>query len=285
MAGYPHPREDSTRAPFEVIVGTVGKEAEFCSGSLVSWLYDQGLTPDDHLHGYQCNCSRRNDYLVHSTADSTAHGGEYVIGGAQGVLFGSDTYIAAIKALTEAIVECRPGVDEHVGMHTHVGMQKQDGTEMTMTEKKRLLRNYLALEDQILVLAAGAFRSVRNNGCTTARLNSRYYTSSPGFWTCRAEDIPVGQLPGRPTLNFCTGKGTIEFRVWNATRVDWRMILAGAVSSGLVEAACQERDAGRPGDMDLLEHLEHLLNADMIQLVERQRKAFATNGGRLNPAY
>lgn len=272
--GYPHPREDETRAPFTEILGTFGLECEMASGNLAPILHEKELAPSPHLHGYQCACSERDRYLVHPTSDCTAHGGEYVLGGSSGMLFGSDTALAATRAMEDAIMEGRAEVDEQVGMHTHVGFGKKDGTAMSTLEKRRLVKNYLALQDQILVLAAGAFNHVRSNGNTEPMLRLYGVEINATFWSTRVESQRF-ELPGRPTLNFHTGKGTVEFRVWNGTRAQWRMIVAGGVSTAMVEAACQERTVEGPDAMDLTEHLHGLLTPDVLVLIDRQRKAHA----------
>lgn len=284
--GYPDPREDSTRASMEVLVGTIGHEGEFSAGELAPWLASRELAPPDGmLHCYQCSCNQRDSFLVHPTSDCTAGGGEYVIGGSRGVLFGSRTYIAATTALAEAVAEERACISTSVGLHTHVGWQKKDGTDMDMNEKRRLVRNFLGLQTQIRVLAAGAFDQVRPQG---GQLDSNDVGArlTPEFFKRPIEELGY-RLPSRCSqssygsspINFSTGKHTIEFRVWNAARSQWRMVLAGGVSVAMVEAACQGREVRGLDEEDLTDHLEGLLPADVLGLIDRQR-TFHAGGTR-----
>lgn len=278
---YPHPREDTSRALHDdrELVGTVGQEGELSQGNLCEWLSNRELSPPDaRLHNYQCTCDERDKYLVHPTSDCTAGGGEYVIGGAQGVLFGSATYIAATGALAEAAVEERACISESVGLHTHVGYQKMDGTNMSDHEKRRLMRNFYALQEQIRVLSAGAFPAVRNQGGKYTHENFPGVRAGASWWKAPIEDMRF-TLTGRGyPLNFHTSKPTIEWRIHNATRSQWRMVMVAGVSVAMTEAACQGREVGGPDNMDLLDHIGDLLPVDVIELVERQRTFWATYG-------
>lgn len=268
---YPPPETTPTVMPF---TRTVGHECEYASGSdLASWLFARGHTADDRLHGYQCRCSTANRFAIHSTQDGTAPGGEYLIGGSYGVVFGSEPYIKAVRILAEGVAAVRNEISEGVGMHTHVGT-----SDLNQGDKVTLLRNYLVYQDQILLLAAGSFREVRNNGCTTARLEPSSFeracaTGRSDFYRVDPDALaPVVYLPSRPTLNFQGRNPTVEFRVWNSARSAWRMVLAGAVSAAMVEAAKQRRYANFDSPGDLTDFLRGLLTPDVVVLIDRQRK-------------
>lgn len=282
------PMSDASIAPYK---RTVGLEVEFSSGSAVRWFHENGHAPDDHLHGYGCGCSERANYPIHPTQDCTAPGGEYIIGGPRGVLYGSDRFYKATAIAEQGFIEGRCTSNERVGMHTHVG------NTLSTPQQRILLRNYLAMQEEFQVFASGAASCVRDNGCTSSRIglnnylgSGREYIRSIGdvtdsiwneFWASDPRNWTVN-LPGRPTLNFQTGKGTVEFRVWNSSRVQWRMVLAAGVSSAFVEAAAQERVAPAPeriggnrlaASITLEEFLDGLLTPDLIGLMARQREA------------
>jgi hypothetical protein len=274
MPFYPRdPFSVDTTAPYK---RTIGIEVEISSGGeLVNWLFDRGYAPDSTLHQYHCGCSA-DEYPIHPTEDTTAGGGEYLIGGSRGVLYGSAPMMETLSIMERGMYECRAEADSSVGMHVHVGV-----SDMTQTQKITLLRNYLAYQDDFLRLAAGPSRKVRNNGCTIPWLHSRRWVNQTyndkTFWDAEADEIRAvvsdrGQhLPGRPTLNF-HGKGgaTVEFRVWNTVRTKWRMMLAAGVSSALVEASAQERHAKPNSNVSFQDFLGDLLTSDLLALVERQ---------------
>lgn len=285
------PLNDDTIAPYK---RTVGLEIEVSSGATAaSWLHSRGYAPSNRLHDYQCSCRESIDYPVHPTSDCTAPGGEYLIGGPKGVLYGSPRFFKATSIAEQALLAARAETSDSVGMHTHVGM---DGLEVS--QRRILLRNYLAMQEEFQWLAAGAAGAVRNNGCTSSRINmdrlkiqrwDNYTTSSERmdraewdeFWASHPRDWAVNQFPARPTFNFQTGsKGTVEFRIWNSTTVQWRMVLAAGVSSAFVEAAKQERVAPPPeweshkAAVTMEEFLYDFVTADLIGLMMRQRAAF-----------
>lgn len=265
--------EVSTDAPYR---RTVGHEFEYASGTdLAQVLADNGhAPPGGRLHGYGCNCEESDDFAVHPTSDCTAAGGEYLIGGNHGVLFGSPQYYLATKALADAAMVVRPTVDTRVGGHTHVGSD-----DLNEPEKWRLVRNYIAVQDELSVIMAAGLATARSNGHAEPKLSERYFDNGvDGFWTLPADQLSermrhLGRyLPSRPTLCFGTSTGhTVEFRGWNSTRAQWRMIVAANVSSGMVEAAKRGVEADK--GTDLVRHLSGLLKYDVIALIQRQRKA------------
>lgn len=259
----PDPFAADTTAPYK---RTIGHEVEYSAGSILAQkLHELGLTDDDGLHNYQCGCGTRTP--IHSTEDSTARGGEYLIGGPNGVLFASDYYIEVIKAFSAAAIEVRCATGERVGMHTHVGT-----ADLGLVQKRLLLRNYLALQDDLLDLASSHMREVRSNGCTAPRLPTSHYIRSDADWTRDIHEIDW-HLPGRPTLNFgdYPNRHTVEFRVWNSTRSAWRMYLAGGISSALVQASADGHVAGKPGDVSIAEFLHDYMTPELAVMVHRQK--------------
>lgn len=271
---YINPNDDVTVAPYR---RTVGHEVEYSSNPEVADVlrrkgYGTPRLPGGYqLHGPGCSCDQTDNYPVHTTSDATAGGGEYLIGGSQGVLYGSPRYVEATRVLSECANEAGCGTTTSVGMHTHVG-----ASDLTPGQKILLLRAYLRYEADIRLLAAGPLHKQRDTGYAPSKLTVSYDVHPrSSFWELPEDALGEGfNFPGRPCLNF-HGKGqgkTIEFRIWNSTKAQWRMILAGAVSSALVEAAAQNRKAHHDNPAPMTEFLKGLLTPDILLLIERQRK-------------
>jgi hypothetical protein len=257
----PDPFSVDTEAPYK---RTLGHEVEYDSGvEIVGNLYAKGLCDSTSIHGYHCGCG--SSWAIHCTEDGTAPGGEHVIGGPNGVVFGSQLYLDIITAFSDAAIEVGCGVSDDVGMHTHVGI-----SDLTNAQRCNLLRNYLALQDDIVNLASMADAEVRSNGNTSPRVNENHYIQDRSDWTKDIFALEHWALPGRPTLNFHTGRPTVEFRVWNSTKSAWRMYLAGGVSTALVQASFDGHVAGAPGDVSLFDFLYDYMTADLRVLVQRQ---------------
>ncbi len=282
MAGlfYPDPSLDRTVAPYS---RTCGHEVEYSSGAEVARILQESGngTPSNRLgqlHGYACGCADRDNYPIHTTSDSTARGGEYLIGGSRGVLFGSDAYMKATKILSEAAIEIGCGTDTSVGMHTHVGVTDPDGTNRLSTGQMiNILRIYVRYLNEIRMLAAGHMDEPRDNGCTTGNFDLNQYLSYRAgvdvntFWNADENSLSV-QLPCEGHFRFQTEHNTIEFRVWNSTKTQWRMVLAGAVSSALVEAGKENRRAHPDTPATFTEFMKGLFTPDILVLIERQMK-------------
>lgn len=257
----PDPFSVRTDAPYK---RTLGHEVEYESGiEIVGVLYDKGLCDSNSIHSYHCSCGTR--HAIHCTEDGTAPGGEHVIGGPNGVVFGSQLYLDIITAFSDIAIDVGCGVSHDVGMHTHVGI-----SDLTHVQRCNLLRNYLALQNDIVNLASMADAEVRNNGNTTARISERSYIQDRSDWTKDIFALEHWALPSRPTLNFHTGRPTVEFRVWNSTKSAWRMYLAGGVSTALTQASFDGHVAGAPGDVSLFDFLYDYMTPDLRVLVQRQ---------------
>lgn len=287
---YPNASEDRTVAPYK---RTVGHEVEYSSGADVAALMQDAGTatpPLDimrstsRLHGYACNCEHRDNFPVHTTSDSTARGGEYIIGGSRGVLFGSEAYMKATKIMSDAAIQIGCGTDTNVGMHTHVGIEDPDGgNRLSRGQLLNVCRVYVRYLDQIKALAAGSHETPRDNGCCygnswdfITHLSGGYgrtATSEKTFWNedenRLAENFP---LPNDSHIRFSTEHRTIEFRVWNSTKAQWRMVLAGAVSTAIVEAGFQNRRAHPDNPATFVEFMKGLFTPDILMLIERQLK-------------
>lgn len=111
-----------------------------------------------------------------------------------------------------------------------------------------------------------------------------YPASTNDLWDPRIDELGIIDIQSSTTtfryrVNTTAGaarmgdgrKPTIEFRVWNTMVSKWRLYMAAGISSALVEAAAQGREAPQDGMISLEEHLEGLLTDDVLALMERQR--------------
>jgi hypothetical protein len=97
----------------------------------------------------------------------------------------------------------------------------------------------------------------------------------------RAYNSPVGESywPDGDYIASRTSKGhwlndarhTFEFRLWNATRVEWRMRLAVSVSVAVVDAAADGVDVTKNDPRTLEEVLAPYLDDDAWAGILRQR--------------
>lgn len=342
MTFYPDTDEGvPTTAPFrrrvghEVEINNCGPRSD---RAFVDYLWERGYgTPrllhgyGNGLHGYHCRCVKAQQFAIHTTYDGTAPGGEHIIGGKKGVLFGSPAYMEAIGIIAEAADVTGGQGTNGTGGHIHVSMQG-----VGKAKAIHLFRNLTVLWGQILELASGPWDEVRRNGNMTppdhgqdlVRVtipnprrdeipecppypqaevrnlnydgwgNSRWernpnyqqeydayvqwrntYGNDPhsifvGPWECNPPSAAQGIQSLSNAFRFrATSRmpKTIEFRVWNTTVSRWRLYMGAGVSAALVEAAAQGRNLPQEGDTDLLDHLDGLLTADLVALVERQR--------------
>ena len=345
MSFYPDTDEGvPTTAPFrrrvghEVEINNCGHNGD---RAFVEYLWDQGYgTPrlqgygyGNGLHGYHCRCRHANNYPIHTTYDGTAPGGEHIVGGTKGVLFGSPAYMEAIGIIAEAADATGGQGTNGTGGHIHVSMQG-----VGKVKAVNLWRNLGVLWGQLRELASGPWDEVRSNGnmhppqpgddlaritianpvtpppmpprpsmglwvedpgpISADRTRSGRLVSNPNYerdyavwsewhstygrnphqlqvgpWDCE----PRAALEIRSTSNAFRFQATsrmpktIEFRVWNTTVSRWRLYMGAGVSAALVEAAAQNRNLAQDADTDLLDHLDGLLTADLVALVERQR--------------
>lgn len=233
---------------------------------MVQQLFDDEMCVDRNLHGYHCGCDSRDDWMIHATSDCTASGGEYIIGGSRGILFGSDKYVEIIQRFSDHAIDAGCSVTGNVGMHTHVDLRG-----LTVNAQRLLLRNYLVVQRDFQRLVKGPLQACRSNGCTAPTLEPSHYMRTEEHWTCDPMDLDFG-LPGRPTLNFHgNGRRTVEFRVPNSTKAAWRIYLVGAICSALVESAADGHSF--PRETPILEALEAYLTPDVVVLAERQMNA------------
>jgi len=236
--------------------------------------YDDNDNPVDvfGLHSYQCDCDMADQYLVHTTSDCTAPGGEHIIGGLSGVLYGSPIYMEALDAVAQAAKTSGSHGANNTGGHIHVSTEDARPGDLLV-----LCRNVLNLWSQLETLAEGAFDGgVRSNDCmngvfTASAVNydAEYDPDTDDLWNVDPDKVHEVHTSSSAIRVSSGARETVEFRLWNTMVSKWRLYMAAGVSAALVEAAIARRET--TPSMDLLDHLDGLLTPDVVMLVERQR--------------
>lgn len=231
-----------------------GFECELSAGAVdtLSILADQGLAPGGYLHSYHCwcdDCSYTSQWAIRGQEDCTADG-ELIT---KILTYGSDEADRTIAALADALQRARATTSEGVGFHVHVGREDMDNAA-----QMRLFRMFLKYQDDLNELASTAFRSVRDfNSPLVLRERGEVYNPDSGryeyvtqadrFWT-DDERNPYQYVAG----SWLVAKDrTHEFRLWNATRVEWRMHLAVGLSVAMVNAAVAGVSVSKDSDVPL----------------------------------
>lgn len=205
-----------------------GFECEVARGATATLeiLAGQGLTASEYLHEYHCRCGDCDpfhpDYLFHGQEDCTADG-EIITSVLE---YGSDRADRAFSSLSAALTTARADVSTGQGLHVHV-----ETDDLSPAAKVRAQRLFFRYQQDIGELAGARFGEVRSYNepvCVPG-----YWASE--FWTGNPEHGPVAHWLRGMWLN--CGSPTWEFRLWNATRVEWRMRMAVAVSVAIIEAA------------------------------------------------
>lgn len=191
------------------------------------------------LHSYHCSCPQRCTPFRQSPdwtaqADCTADG-EII---SRVLDYGSPEATLAIDKLTEALRVGRARTSTDQGVHIHV-----DEEGMTPEAWVRLWRLWFRYNDDIQDMARGRWDEVRSYN-TPNRLQDLVGEPGERRWTHFWND-PEDEVANTIDSPFYRGNqiaphsrhGTTEFRIWNTTRVGWRLHLAVGVSVGLVEAA------------------------------------------------
>jgi hypothetical protein len=235
--------------------------------SLASELSDRNLCGTDHLHEYHCRC---RDVCDHDPArpypwtaqqDCTASG-EFI---SKPLEFNSPEFRDAIAGLSEAMLDLdvSPGRRGHnVGGHVHV--DAADFGPANSVQRWRLRRLFLLHQDELGLLASGSQREVRryNEPMRT------YYADD--FWSDECGGSRRELVGG--WLRSSSVK-TCEFRLWNSTRLEWRMHLHAGISVAMMTAALDWRNlppVKRDDDTPLLDRLAPYMDERTAELAERQ---------------
>lgn len=243
---------------------TFGFEAEFTDGAdrVIHALTAAGfaMQPEGSggtrgLHGYHCDCGGCRDLIgnpFRAQRDSSC-GGEIISG-----IFRADDWDRATEcmhALQEAALDTDAGIDTRCGMHVHIGAT--DTTELASPEA--LTMSWLGVEPLLWEHVAGAAwagrRGSQNNLLSTAildRMQNDRIWDNYGIYP-RAENEMDGlddavkeeyvrrfkiHLQSMGWDRHCDlaraqHGGLYEMRIFNATRVAWRIELACRLSVAL----------------------------------------------------
>lgn len=247
-----------------------GFENELSSGAsdVISRLHEKGLAATSRLHYYHCDCDECEvedvEWLFHGQEDSTVDG-EIIT---SILTYGSGKAEAAFKALAEVHREVRPTVESNAGFHVHV--EKDDLDDAALC---RLWRIFYRYQDDLEILAAGKLSYVRGyNQKHSAPSNLR-----KTIW--EAETFSEARHSAEGSWLYYK-YNTVEFRLWNATRVEWRMRMYVAISVALVEAAKNGEDVTADDERSFDDFIAPYLSADGWRGIERQRAWYASVQGK-----
>lgn len=211
-----------------------GIECEL-SGGTSDVLDNLGL---DSLHSYHCDCSRcepeRSSPDWTAQEDCTADG-EFI---SRILTYGTADAVDAINAFGAALLAARATHSNGQGLHIHVGTE-----DMTPESWVRFWRLWFRYQDDIAKLAQGSYDRVRSYNVPVRFsdvVGEWDRTPEAEFWS--GDDAIVARRIGRPYnraswVNPQTPHGTAEFRLWNSTRLAWRIHLAVGVSVALIQAS------------------------------------------------
>lgn len=208
---------------------TFGIECEVAHGGavLAQVLHDRGLAYDNEPHPYHCRtaacCSytRATPWTVQQ--DCTC-GGEAI---SHILEWGTGHANEAIAGLARAMADSRVTIDATAGNHVHVGHDGHDEDSI-----HRMYRLFLRYQDYELTAVAQASLS----GVRTYNAKVTHQWCARGadnlFWQGATE--PKYQPRGRWVE---PESATFEFRLWNSTRMEWRLYLHAALSVAIMDAA------------------------------------------------
>lgn len=216
---------------------TFGFEAEFGTNiaTLATAMHDAELIGMRDPHPWHCSCDNchfgsDNPYPYRAQTDSSC-GGEII----------SSVHDTSNWALARAhmldlerlawSLDVEPSLD--AGFHVHVGIP---ATSTNWPDwQGRLPLVFAQWEDVLVELAGGRWPEMRSFNHSIVPAVARfedywrtYRQESRGDYTLqdvRNYFYDSDNLSRHSTINFSTNHGTIEFRLWNSTRVAWRMEL------------------------------------------------------------
>lgn len=240
-----------------------GIECEVESGT-VGLLDALGL---DSVHDYHCDCSDCDpfrsspDFTIQE--DCTADG-EVI---SRVLAYGSPEATDAIALLADALKSSRATTSTNQGLHIHVGTEAM-GHEAWVY----FWRLWFRYQNDVGDLAAGRFGDVRSYNSPNI-MTYQIGDCAETFWS--SDDlIDVYRRMGRTYcrthwVNCTTGHDTVEFRLWNATRVEWRIHLAVGVSCAIVQAALDGVNVTEHDERTLVDVLAPYLTTDTYAAIVR----------------
>jgi hypothetical protein len=246
-----------------------GWESEFEAGSetLLPVLYDRGLIADPDMHAYHCRCSDCDplpDRVNPFTAQEDCSCDVEVI--SKPFAFGSDEHMNTLDAFAAALRDGEATPGRSAGNHVHVNRE-----DMEAGDHRRLWRLFTRYADDLDYIAKGGFKE--NRGYNSPP-NLRYSLPERRdiFWNGNDEEWFSTFREHGASCSWLTPRShvTYEFRLWNSTRMGWRIFLHSALSVAMVEAAVGGVEVVKDDPRELPEVLGDHLHPEAIGLLVRQ---------------
>lgn len=209
-------------------------EVEYGGGNLAIALHDAGAKQDDKVHRYHCSCAgcsydRDSPWTVQ---DDCSCGGEAISKVLKwNVGVGpDDEAAAAIATLGKAMRTARTSPGRSAGNHVHVGHNFLPRYDNGLVNDNLLVRLFFRYQNEELNAVAGARDKVVRS--YNAPLTTRWLTEDmrEHFWDGTGRYAPEGRWLARR-------ERTHEFRLWNSTRMEWRLHLHAGLSVAMMAAA------------------------------------------------
>lgn len=252
----------------------LGIECEVSAGALdtIECLYRGKQAGSSYLHEYHCCCpvcTPDREWNWTGQEDSTVDG-EII---SRILTWGPDAW-GAIDGLAGALAEARAEANpldgksgSGAGNHVHVeNVLQTDDDGLTCEYMLRLLHLFWRYGEQ-----DGALDGLASAGARSMRgYNSRLRPQ----WDMDTDDMKPRQLSTDGWLRCGPHRTTVEFRLWNATTVGWRLHMHAGLSVGMMSYAIadpdEHPDVTEDDDRHLLDVLRPFLDADTITYAERQ---------------
>ena len=288
---------------------TLGFELEFTSGveQLIRLLTERGFANqrEERLHSYHCDCETCRDLdgvTFRAQRDSSCPGGGEIISG----IFSSDdwdTATAAMHALQEAALDVDAAIDTNCGMHVHLGESDGDMLapapilSMAWLGVEPLLWEHVATS--VWAQRRGSQNHLLSQTMVDMVQNSRIWDRHD-IYPVAERDLgmtPMGFqqdyvvefrriLGGMGWDRHCdlaraNHGGVYEMRIFNATRVAWRIELACRLAVALADPAVATHFATATDRFLFGE--EDRLSARMVMLRNGYRRGGRQYTGRDQP--
>lgn len=207
---------------------------------VLSYLHDIGAAATPDFHSYHCRCGSCNyaneEFLFFGQDDCTVDG-EII---STILEYGSERHRKAVSAISSAMVKCGANTWGNTGLHVHV-----DRSGFTTRRQRRILHRLVyRYAPDLCEIAAGSQETVRGyNDPPESALNAPFGSADWYGGYSRFDAWDSTQIPHCGSW-LSEKSNTYEFRMWNATRAEWRINLAIGLSVAMVRAALERQDTG-----------------------------------------
>ncbi len=261
---------------------TVGFEFEVARNGLavLAELDSRGVVPEPRLHYYHCacdDCDHQNygpdDSWLFSPQEDCTVSAEFV---SKVLEWNSPRMDRAMQVMQICAARAGAQLSGHSGMHCHVNKpvdRREDGKRSTVQATTfRLLRMFVRYNDDLAEYAAAGRESVRDYNRPVAVRASRFWTTDIDADYDADSDYGSGDGTGMAGGSWFHPRAyTYEFRLWNATKLAWRMRLAVGLSVAMVNAAEAGVDVSEHDERPFEEVLAPWLDDEMWSAILRHR--------------